>query len=242
MGLPAAGKIRSATTQAPLLNVVVCNADAVRVNLWSDLGLSREDGVEYGRRMGWMCDRVAGSTVIADFMPPTRQTRAAFGAAFTMWLDRIDAGRFEDTNQMFVPPEQFDLRVTSQGQSQYWGERALARLRPPFDPQKPTVLFIGHYQTFRDGHQHLIEKRLWRVGQVCIAVRDTHGSDAKSQPPFFVVKQCIEAALSAHMVSLPNITNAFDGREVGYTVERIVLDGENAAISATKMRKLSAVP
>jgi cytidyltransferase-like protein len=249
MGLPAAGKTTLSNTLAPLLNAVVFNADAVRANLSRDLGFSHEDRVEHARRMGWMCDRVveAGGTVIADFICPTMQTRAAFGEAFTIWLDRIDAGRFEDTNQMFVPPEQFDLRVTAQGKPQYWAERALAMLRPPFDPQKPTALFIGRYQPFHAGHQRLIEEGLCRVGQVCIAVRDTHGIDAKSPLPFFAVKQRIEAALSAHagrfvVVPLPNITNVFYGREVGYSVERIVLDDETEAISATEIRKLSAVP
>jgi hypothetical protein len=50
--------------------------------------------------MGWICDRVveAGGTVIANFICPTT-TRAAFGNAFAIWPDRIDAGCFEDTNQ-----------------------------------------------------------------------------------------------------------------------------------------------
>jgi hypothetical protein len=139
MGLPGAGKTTLVNSLAPLLNAVVFNADAVRANLWRDLGFSREDRVEHARRMGWMSDRVveAGGTVIADFICPTAQTRAAFGEAFTIWLDRIDAGRFEDTNRMFVPPERFDMRVTAHGTPQYWAERALALLRPPFDPQKP---------------------------------------------------------------------------------------------------------
>jgi hypothetical protein len=47
-------------------------------------------------------------------------------------MDRIDAGRFEDTNRMFVPPKQFDLRVSAEGAPQYWAEQALARLRPAF--------------------------------------------------------------------------------------------------------------
>ena len=131
--------------------------------------------------MGWMCDRVveAGGTVIADFICPTEQTRAVFGEAFTIWLDRIDTGRFADTNRMFVAPEKFDLRVGPDGTAQYWAEQALALLRPAFDPQKPTALFIGRYQPFHGGHQRLIEEGLRRVGQVCIAVRDTHGTDAK---------------------------------------------------------------
>jgi len=249
MGLPGAGKTTLANALAPLLNAVVFNADAVRANLSRDLGFSHADRVEHARRMGWMCDRVveAGGTVIADFICPTEETRAAFGDAFTIWIDRISAGRFEDTNRMFVPPTRFELRVSAQGAPQYWAERALDMLRPAFDPQKPTALFLGRYQPFHPGHQCLIEEGLRRVGQVCIAVRDTHGIDAKNPLPFFAVKQRIEAALAAYegrfvVVPVPNITNVFYGREVGYTVERIVLDEETEAISATDWRRCSAAP
>lgn len=247
MGLPGAGKTTLATALAPLLNAVVFNADAVRANLSRDLGFSHDDRVEHARRMGWMCDRVveAGGTVIADFICPTAETRAAFGEAFTIWADRIASGRFEDTNRMFVPPERFDLRVGAEGTPQFWAEQALARLRPAFDPQKPTALFIGRYQPFHAGHQRLIEEGLRRVGQVCIAVRDTHGLDAKNPLPFFAVKQRIEAALSTHagrfvVVALPNITDVFYGRDVGYNVERIVLDEATEQISASRMRQLAA--
>jgi cytidyltransferase-like protein len=249
MGLPGAGKTTLANALAPLINAVVFNADAVRANLSRDLGFSHEDRVEHARRMGWMCDRVveAGGTVIADFICPTEQTRSVFGDAFTIWLDRIDAGRFADTNRMFVAPEKFDLRVGPDGTAQYWAEQALALLRPAFDPQQPTALFIGRYQPFHGGHQRLIEEGLRRVGQVCVAVRDTHGTDAKNPLPFFAVKQRIETALSAYtgrfvVVPLPNITNVFYGRDVGYAVERIVLDEETEAISATKIRSLSSAP
>jgi adenylylsulfate kinase len=248
MGLPGAGKTTLATTLAPLINAVVFNADAVRENLSKDLGFSREDRVEHARRMGWMCDRVveAGGTVIADFICPTAETRSAFGEAFTIWVDRISAGRFDDTNRMFVAPTQFDLRVVPEGAPQYWAEQALMRLRPAFDPQKPTALFIGRYQPFHPGHQRLIEEGLRRVGQVCIAVRDTHGLDANNPLPFFAVKQRIEAALTAYsgrfvVVPVPNIVNVFYGRDVGYTIERIVLDEATEAISATNVRLLSRV-
>jgi cytidyltransferase-like protein len=249
MGLPGAGKTTLAGALAPLLNAVVFNADAVRANLSRDLGFSHEDRVEHARRMGWICDRVidAGGTVIADFICPTPETRAAFGEAFTIWVDRIDSGRFEDTNRMFVAPERFELRIKAEGAPQYWAEQALARLRPAFDPQKPTALFLGRYQPFHRGHQQLIEEGLRRVGQVCIAVRDTHGIDVNNPLPFFAVKQRIEAALSAYagrfvVVPLPNITNVFYGRDVGYTVERIVLDETTEAISASKVRALTAAP
>ena len=246
MGLPGAGKTTLANALAPLLNAVVFNADEVRANISRDLGFSHRDRVEHARRMGWMCDRVAeaGGTVIADFICPTPETRTAFGDTFTIWVDRIKVGRFEDTNLIFVAPERFDLRISAEGTPQYWAERALMRLRPAFDPQKPTALFIGRYQPFHAGHQRLIEEGLRRTGQACIAVRDTHGVDASNPLPFFAVKQRIEAALCAYagrfvVVSLPNITNVYYGRDVGYAIERIVLDEETEAISGTRMRALT---
>jgi hypothetical protein len=78
-------------------------------------------------------------------------------------------------------------------------------------------------------------------------VRNTHGIDAKNPLPFFAVKQRIETALAPYagrfvVVPVPNITNVFYGRDVGYTVERIMLDEETEAISASKVRALSAAP
>jgi len=243
MGPPRAGKTTLANALAPLLNAVTFNADAVRANLSPDLGFSHEHRIEHARCMGWMCDRVveAGGTAIADFICPTEETRAAFGATFAIWVDRISAGRLEDTNRMFIAPSRFDLRVKAEGSPQYWAEQSLIRLRPPFDPQKPTALFLGRYQPFHTGHQRLIEEGLRRVGQVCIAVRDTHGIGEQNPLPFFAVKQRIEAALSAYagrfvVVPLPNITNVFYGCDVGYSVERIILDEALEATSATQIR------
>jgi cytidyltransferase-like protein len=249
MGLPGSGKSTLTRALAPMLNAVVFNNDEVRKNINRDLGFTMEDRVEQARRMGWLCDRVveSGGIAIADFICPTPETRAAFGEAFTVFIDRIEAGRFEDTNRVFVRPDRFDVRVEAEGTPQFWAERIFRELRPAFDPKRPTALFIGRYQPFHGGHQRLIEEGLRRVGQVCIAVRDTHGTDAKNPLPFFAVKQRIETALSAYtgrfvVVPLPNITNVFYGRDVGYAVERIVLDEETESISATKIRSLSAAP
>ena len=40
----------------------------------------------------------------------------------------------------------------------------------------------------------------------------------------------------------PNITHVLYGRDVGYSVERIILDDATEAISATRMRQLTAAP
>ena len=244
MGLPGAGKTTLTRTLAPLLNAVTFNADEVRANINRDLGFALKDRIEHARRMGWMCDRVieAGGTAIADFICPTPEARAAFGPDFVVWVDRIMEGRFADTNRMFVAPETCDVRVTAEGTPRYWAEKVFTSLRPTFEPQQPTALFIGRYQPFHDGHRLLIEEGLRRVGQACIAVRDTCGIDAKNPLSFFAVKQRIEAGLKAHtghfvVVPLPNITHVLYGRDVGYVLECIELDRATQGISATEIRE-----
>ena len=105
--------------------------------------------------MGWLCDRVveAGTYAIADFVCPTEATRAAFGEAFIVWIDRIKQSRFADTNAMFEPPKRYDLRVGPEGSPNFWVEKVCANLLPTFNPQAPTALFLGRYQPFHDGHQ-----------------------------------------------------------------------------------------
>jgi adenylylsulfate kinase len=250
MGLPGAGKTTLSKVLAPRLNAVHFNADEVRANINKDLGFTEADRIEQARRMGWLCDRVVevGGYAIADFICPTEQTRKAFMGetdAFVIWIDRIKAGRFEDTNRVFVPPSDVDLRVGPEGAPEYWADEAAKLLRPVFDSKKPTALMIGRYQPFHDGHRALILEAIQRVGQVCIAVRDTQGTDAKNPFSFEYVRARIEHGLRAYegkftVIPLPNITNVFYGRDVGYKIERIDLDQALQEISATKERaKLS---
>jgi len=174
---------------------------------------------------------------------PDRGTRAAFGRAFVIWLDRIKESRFPDTDKMFEQPDKFDVRVTAEGAPEYWANRITDLLQPSFDPIKPTALFVGRWQPFHDGHKALILEGLSRVGQVCIGLRNTYGSDGSNPFPFEVVRQRIEAALYAHtgrftVVQLLNVTRICYGRDVGYTVETIDLDPDVEAISVSKTRRL----
>lgn len=247
MGLPGAGKTTLARVLAPRLNAVLFNADEVRTHINKDLGFSEPDRIEQARRMGWLADQVvkAGGFAIADFICPTPVTRSAFeeaGEAFVVWLNRIKSSRFEDTNQMFVPPERADVVVEPEGTPEYWADQIAQRVRPIFDPKAPTALFVGRYQPFHEGHRALVIEGLNRVGQVCVAVRDTGGIDANNPLGFEDVRARIEHSLREYegrfcVVPVPNVTHVFYGRDVGYVIEKIELDMALQAVSATNMRR-----
>ena len=247
MGLPGAGKTSLAEAVARRLNAVHFNADALRQNVNKDLGFSEDDRIEQARRMGWLCDQVVktGGYAIADFICPTPETREAFlagGDAFTVWADRIQESRFEDTNRMFVPPKRHALRVSADGTVEFWAEQVVRLVRPVFDPSKPTAFFLGRYQPFHDGHRALIAEGIRRVGQACIGVRNMAGDREKNPFRFEDVRARIEHGLREHegrfvVVPMPNITNIFYGRDVGYAIERIELDDAVEEISATEMRR-----
>ena len=247
MGLPGSGKTTLATALSARLGAVHFNADDVRGNINRDLGFSHADRVEHARRMGWLCDRVtdAGGYAIADLICPTAATRRAFAqerGAFVVWIDRIKEGRYADTNAMFETPHDHHVRVTDQGTPDHWAEIVANLVRPIFDPKKPTALFVGRYQPFHDGHYGLIAEGIRRVGQACIAVRDTAGTNDKNPFSFHDVRARIEDALKMHVgrfvvLHLPNISHVFYGRDVGYAIERIDLDASLHAISATDIRR-----
>ena len=115
MGLPGAGKTTLADEIAPLLNAKRLNADEVR-KAANDWDFSAEGRVRQAKRMADFAVKIKneGYYVIADFVAPTPEARKLFPADYIIWVDTIKKGRFEDTNQMFVNPEKFDFRVTTQ--------------------------------------------------------------------------------------------------------------------------------
>ena len=68
--------------------------------------------MSHAKRMGKLCDwaSLGGGYAIADFVCPTKETREAFNPDFVIWVNRIEKGRYEDTNKMFQKPEKYAFK------------------------------------------------------------------------------------------------------------------------------------
>ena len=115
MGLPGAGKTTLANELAKLIKSKRLNADEIR-RAANDWDFSEEGRTRQSKRMSEVAIKLKneGNNVIADFICPTPEARKLFLADYIVWVDTIQKGRFEDTNQMFVKPEKFDFHVTTQ--------------------------------------------------------------------------------------------------------------------------------
>ena len=104
-GLPGSGKTTLAKPLADLLGGVHLNADEIREK-YNDWDFTPEGRMRQAARMRYLADGVvmSGKIAVADFVAPTDQARMDFNADFTVWMDTIKEGRFEDTNKMFVRP------------------------------------------------------------------------------------------------------------------------------------------
>ena len=72
--------------------------------------------------------KAEGHYVIADFIAPTPEARSLFPEDFRVWVDTIKEGRFEDTNQMFVNPKNFDFHVTTQD-AKNWAPKIIEEIK-----------------------------------------------------------------------------------------------------------------
>ena len=124
-GLPGSGKSTLAKPFAELIGGVWINADEVRTH-YNDWDFSHEGRIFQAHRMKFLADGVvrAGKVAIADFVCPTNEAREAFDPDFTVWMDTIKKGRFEDTNAIFEAPDHVDYHVSA------WFEDTHAQLLP----------------------------------------------------------------------------------------------------------------
>lgn len=252
MGLPGAGKTTLAQwvlehLQKEKKQVSWLNADDVRKK-YNDWDFTKEGRIRQSHRMREMADAMTNvDYVICDFVAPLEEMRHNFKADWTVWVDTIDAGRYEDTNKMFVTPEIYDFRITEQN-AEKWGEFIAAhildnRRRPRWDNKKETVQMLGRWQPWHEGHRALFERAIAKTGQVVIQIRDCQGWKDSNPFNFLQVVDRIKRDLEPlyqgqfEVQLVPNIVNITYGRDVGYKIEQEVFDEATHNISATNIRK-----
>ena len=252
MGLPGSGKTYLAQYVLEYLQnekkkVGWLNADDVRKK-YNDWDFSTEGRVRQSLRMRELADSMTEyDYVICDFVSPLVEMRNNFKADWTVWVDTIDKGRFEDTNKAFIPPDVYDFRITEQ-HGEKWGEFIAAhiydnRRRPVFDWKKETVQMLGRWQPWHEGHRKLFERAITKTGQVVIQIRDCQGWQGSNPFAIDQVKSFIKRDLDMlyqgqyEIQIVPNIVNITYGRDVGYKIEQETFDKSITDISATKIRK-----
>jgi len=124
-GLPGSGKTTLAKPFAELIGGVHINADAVRTK-YDDWDFTKEGRIRQAQRMRHLSDGVvmAGKIAVTDFVCPTYITRLEFNPDYTVWMDTIKEGRFEDTNTLFEKPDDVDYHVEK------WFDNAHEQLMP----------------------------------------------------------------------------------------------------------------
>ena len=242
IGLPGSGKTTLAKELKEHINAIHLNADEVRSTINIDLGFDIKDRIEHARRLGEISRLISsqGFNVIVDFVCPTKETRNAFGKAdYIIWMDRIESGRFEDTNKLWEKPEDYDIRIVGSVGAANECKMIIDELKL-FDWKAPTTLQLGRYQPWHEGHQALKEEAHKRTEQVLVGVRNTQDTSEKDPLSFDQVKHFISKdnnESNTLVLRLPNITNIVYGRDVGYKIEQVELSQEIQSISATQKRK-----
>ena len=222
------------------------NADEIRKR-FNDWDFSHDGRIRQSLRMAEFAFKSTGDYVIADFVAPLVEMRNNFKADWTIWMDTIEQGRFEDTNKAFIPPEQYDFRVTEKNAdkwAEFIGQHILDnRRRPVFDWKKETVMLLGRYQPWHQGHRALFDVAIAKTGQVIVQIRDCQGWNSSNPFALKQVADYIKRDLDPlyqgqyEIQIVPNIVEINYGRDVGYKINKIELPDEIQQISATKIRK-----
>jgi len=237
---------REVVPKLPNAKVDWFNADEIRKK-FNDWDFSKEGRIRQSIRMAQFALESSGDYVICDFIAPLPEMRHNFKADWTIWMDTIDEGRYEDTNKAFVPPDIYDFRITEKNADkwvEYVGERIVKQeRRPKFNWQKETVQMLGRWQPWHEGHRALFERALRKTGQVCIMIRDCQGWNDSNPFAIEQVKNFIRKDLDPlyqgmyEILVVPNVVNITYGRDVGYKIEQEVFDANIHSISATKIRQ-----
>ena len=240
MGLPGSGKTFLAKRFSKIIDSDWLNADKIR-GRYKDWDFRHEGIIRQVNRMKILAKNSKKKIVVADFVCPLEKQIDIFRPQIIIWMDTIKKGRFKSMNKLFKQPKKYDLRIREKDI-----EINLIKLKDKVKSYRwcsksPTVQMLGRFQPWHYGHRKIFERGIKETGQVLIFVKDVHKL-GDNPFTFNQVKKKINEDLKDFkfrykVLKVPNITNIFYGRKVGYKIKKINLSKEIQQISATKIRK-----
>jgi len=130
MGLSGTGKtMLAAELMTQLYNAghtsTWLNGDDVR-RAANDWDFTAEGRLRQATRMKDLSADVATDFVIYDFIAPLPEMRGTVDANWVVWMDTEKSSEFKDTDSIFVPPTNWDFRVTEKDSKKWAASIALA--------------------------------------------------------------------------------------------------------------------
>ena len=214
MGLSGNGKTWLASRMSKLMHIPHWDADVVR-EIYKDWDFSEGGRIRQAYRMNSLASK--DSLSIGSFICPTEEHRRIFDPEVVIWMDINKESEYKDTDNIFEPPEHYDIRITK------WITR-------------PTVQLLGRYQPWHDGHTQLFKRVIKRL-KIVIMVRDT--GEQYHNRDMIKIKLGKEGYVYGEdyiIMDVPNIVNITYGRDVGYKIEQEKFSEEIESISATEIR------
>lgn len=240
MGLPGSGKTTFAKILKKNLDADWINADKIRKK-FNDWDFSKKGVLRQAKRMMSIANNSKKKFVIADFVCPYKKGRSIFKPNFLVWMNTIKKGRLSTFDKVFEKPKKFDYVISEKNDFHLHSIKIQNRIKKfKWKNKNPTILLLGRWQPWHEGHQKLFEKAIQKTGQVKIYVKDVKGL---GDNPYSIdqIKKRITTQLANYkgrfkIELAPNITEINYGRTVGYKIKKIKLEKKIENISATKIR------
>lgn len=135
MGLPGSGKTTFAKALLDKLGERKIssswyNADHVR-KMYDDWDFSLDGRLRQSQRMAEKANLCKEQHIVAvcDFVCPTEYLREVFSPDITVWMNTVDASKYDDTDKLFEKPSKYDYCITYLYQSDYVIDEIVNKLK-----------------------------------------------------------------------------------------------------------------
>jgi adenylylsulfate kinase len=261
-GLACSGKTTLAKELCNRIDAELFDGDEVRQTPLTTEGFSSKDREKHLLRLAYIAKRFVdrGINVVVSCISPIervrKQVRAMFdeGEYLEIYLNTplevckgrdvkgmykmAEAGHIEGftgVNSGYDTPENPDITLDTSDLSL---EVCINQIIPETD-KRETVLFIGRFMPFHLGHKEIIDRELLTFNRVCVCIKFDRTDESNPYTPDRIKKMI--RRLYGNRVDIcvvPNFKDIVQGREVGYGVRKISLDGTLEDISGTRIRGL----